>query len=244
MEVQEKNTTSKRKRKAKPLSKMFQPIKADYSAEEIMAVCPDEINAKDISLKGSSYNHRRQLFHKYKAKGKTYKWYNENDRIEAASVYALTGNAKRVEEITGIPSDRVRQWKTTEWWPQIIDRIRAEKDDELDVKLTKMIDKSVQAINDRLDKGDYQYDVRTGELKRKPLGGKEVAVMTSIFVDKRELLRKKVDKKVEETTITDRLKKLSEEFTKFVKMRTIEGEANVVPEKEEEIVVVGEEKNG
>ena len=221
--LKETVTTSK-KRRRKPLSKAFTEVKSDYSPEEILSKCPEVINPSKISLKGSSYNNRRQLLAKYKAKGKKYKWWNENDRIQAATVYAMVGNAQRVEEITGIPCGTIRAWKTTEWWPQIIDRIRAEADDELDVKITHLIDKSVKEINERLDKGDYIYDTKTGELKRKPLNGKDMAVMTSIFVDKRELLRKQKDIKTQETTVNDRLKKLFDEFTKFTKARTIEGD--------------------
>ena len=114
-----------------------------------------------------------------------------------------------------------------EWWPQIIDRIRNECDDELDVKLTGVIDKAVGAINDRLEHGDWIYDSKAGELKRKPVAARDASYITASMVDKRTLIRKKVVQRGEQATINERLSKLAQEFEKFAKAKDITSEVSV-----------------
>lgn len=158
------------------------------------------------------------------------KWWNETDRIKAAVCYALTGNAKRVEEITKIPAGTIRQWKTQPWWPQVINRIRQEHDDELDVKFTGIIDKTIGVINDRLEKGDFVYDSKNEQLVRKPVGARDTALIASTFIDKRTLLRENKKIHSEESAVMDRLKKLAKEFEGFVKARDITKEVDMVLE--------------
>ncbi len=192
----------------------------DLTTEEIMAAVPDVIDAKTISLDPKNtmrYSNRRRGSAKKK-------WWRANDRIRGATTYALVGNASEVERITGIPSGTIRQWKTQDWWPQIIERIRLEADDELDVKFTKVVDKAIDLVVDRIDKGDFIYDPNRGQMVRKPISARDGTTVVNAFLDKRQLLRQKKDARMEESTITDRLKKLADEFEKFTKMRTIEGE--------------------
>lgn len=190
------------------------------TSQEILDKCPEEIPAESIRLKktpgpkpfkGGGINRKA-------------KWWSEDDRIKAATVYAMTGNASRVEEITGVPAGTIRQWKTQEWWPQIIDRIRYEKDDELDVKFTGIIDKAVDLVNDRLENGDIVLDVNTGKTYKRQIPGREAAGIVATFIDRRTALRDQVGRKADEAGILDRLKKLASEFEKFTKSKTIEGE--------------------
>jgi hypothetical protein len=192
----------------------------DPTTEEILAQCPEVIDKSDIRL---NKRNGRQKTGKAVANG----WHSEKDRIRAATVYAVTGNASRTSELTGVPSGTIRQWKTQEWWPQVIDRIRQEHDDELDVHFTKIVDKTIEQINDRIDKGDYIYDVKKGELVRKPMGGKELGIVTSIFVDKRELIRGKKKQQMDQQSIKDKL----DQIAKALRLKepiTIDGESKEI----------------
>ena len=201
------------------------PPRNDLTSEMIMAKCPETIDKSTIpTVNKGGYLHQKEpkgLRRKYGGK-----WFKEEVRIKAACVYAVTGNASRTSEITGVPSGTIRQWKLQPWWPQVIERIRSEHDDELDVKFTGIIDKTVEQINDRLESGDYIYDVKNGEFKRKPMGGKEIAVVTSIMMDKRNMLREKKQIRREETAVMDRLKKLAQEFEGFVKAKDVTAESS------------------
>lgn len=199
------------------------------TTEEILAKCPGEIPVKTIPLVNQGGRPRRYGHKKHK-------WHSEEDRIKAATVYAITGNSKRVEEITSIPSYVVRRWKTEPWWSQVIDRIRQEADDELDVKFTGIIDQTIDVINDRLANGDYIYDMRNQQMIRRPVSGKETAVITSIFMDKRNMIREKKKVHAESEAVMDRLKKLATEFTSFVKAKDVTKESNEIKEEEEEVL--------
>lgn len=190
----------------------------DPTTEEILAKTPEIIEKSSIPTKNVGGRPRLHGHDKHK-------WFSEDDRIKAATVYAVTGKAVEVERITGIPAYVVRTWKTKEWWPQIIERIRQDKDDELDAKFTKIVDKTIDVIQDRLEHGDYVYDNHKGEVIRKPMNGKEVAVVTSIFVDKRELLRRKESHNTEQASIKDRLERIAQDVRKLASgAKVIDGE--------------------
>lgn len=186
--------------------------------EEIISKLPEVIPSSSIPLKNKGGRPKRHGHDKHK-------WYSEDDRIRAATTYAMVGNAARVAEITGIPSERVRRWKTEPWWHDVINRIRFENDDELDAKFTRIIDKTTEIINDRLENGDYIMVPKTGEIIKKPVGAKESAIITSIMVDKRTLLRDKATKVYESDTVMDNLKKLADEFQKFYKAKDVTKES-------------------
>lgn len=190
------------------------------TTEEILAKCPEVITLKGNDVRQANLGRPRTGGGSRRAK-----WWNESDRIKAAVCYALTGNAKRVEEITRIPAGTIRQWKTQPWWPQVIDRIRQEHDDELDVKFTGIIDKTIGVINDRLEKGDFLYDSKNEQLVRKPVGARDTALIASTFIDKRALLRENRKVHSEESAVMDRLKKLAKEFEGFVKAKDITQES-------------------
>lgn len=190
------------------------------TSEEILAKCPEVISSKAIRTKPHAGGDVRAGT-TFKGSRKK-KWWSENDRIRAATTYAVTGNATLTAEICRIPLPTIRTWRQQDWWPQVIDRIRMEHDDELDVKLTGIIDKSLEVIDERMRNGDFVYDFKRGEVIRKPMNGKETAVITSIMLDKREMLRtrkKKVDSA--EQAVAERLKNLANEFVKFVKAKDV-----------------------
>lgn len=219
-------------------------VKIDPSkseTERILEKCPSEIPRSSIPLrKIGGYNFQKNPHHPGRAVAARSRrgradalYYREDTKIKAACVYALTGSAAKTGEILGIKPGTIRQWKLQPWWQQVIDRIKNEKDDELDVKLTGIIDKSVEVINDRLQNGDYVYDVKAGELVRKPMGGKETAVVTSIMIDKRAMIRERKTTKREEGEVLDRIKKLQKEFENMAKVhkaKDITNESEVIIE--------------
>lgn len=182
-----------------------------------MAKCPEVIEKSTIPLKNKG---GAGLHAKVRRKDGE-RWFDEAARIKAACVYAVTGSAAETGRILGIKPGTIRQWRLQPWWSQVIQRIRNEHDEELDVKFTGIIDKTIDQLNDRLTSGDYLYDPRTGEFKRRPMGGKEIAVVTSIMVDKRALLRENKKVQSEETAVMDRLKKLAKEFESFIKAKDV-----------------------
>lgn len=148
-------------------------------------------------------------------------WFDDKTKMEVACAFAVTGNARRASELTGVPEGTIRSWKTQEWWHEIQSRIIQEQDEELDVKLTKLVDKAVDQVNDRLDNGDFIYNAKEDKLVRKPVGAKDLAIVTAITVDKRQLLRGQPTQRVEKVSTDERLNKLALEFKKFSNAKEI-----------------------
>jgi hypothetical protein len=149
------------------------------------------------------------------------KFFTDKEKMEAACAFAVTGNSRRTAEITKIAECTIRAWKQTEWWNEIQSKIVKEQDEELDTKLTKLVDKAVDQVNDRLDSGDYLYDAKNQKMVRKPINGKDLAIITAITVDKRQLLRGLPTSRTEKVSQDERLLKLAEQFKSFVGARDI-----------------------
>jgi hypothetical protein len=164
--------------------------------------------------------------------------FTDKEKLNAVCVYAVAGNSRRVAEITGIPEGTIRSWKGTEWWHEAMQKIVVEQDDELGTKLTSLVNKAVDAVNDRLENGNYVYNPKLDKLIRKPVDAKELAIVTAISIDKRQLLRGLPTSRTENITQTERLNKLSEQFKKFVTAKEVH---QVTDETEVEEVEVEEE---
>jgi len=152
-------------------------------------------------------------------------WYPEEKRIEVATLFASgVVNSTELERLTGIPATVVRDWRTSDWWPELLERVHAAHDDATISKFTKIVDKSLETIQDRLNNGDYVVNRKTGEMVRKPVTMKDAASVATVVVDKRQLLRGKPTTRSESVSTDVRLKKLAEEFERFVKAKEIPGE--------------------
>ena len=148
-------------------------------------------------------------------------WWPEEMRIEVVALFATVGNARRVSEITGVPEGTIRAWKTQEWWTEMMHRVRDDEAEEVDCKFTKIVNKALDEISDRLENGDMVYNARTGETARVKVKAKDAAIVAAISVDKRELLRGNVTARVEKVDTTNRLSDLAEQFAKFAAARNI-----------------------
>ena len=166
--------------------------------------------------------------------------------------YLALGKAPMVEAVTGVPSQTIRIWKMQQWWKDLVKEIQMSEDQELDGKLSKVIDRSIDVINDRLASGDFILDSRTGTIKRVPVKMRDAHKVTTDLLDKRNVLRGKPTSITERISTEDVLKKLAlqfEEFTKFKKTRLIEGDIvdtlyNDIPGEGELDAVYEERKEG
>ena len=149
----------------------------------------------------------------------------DKKRIEVATAHAMGLKAPMIEIATGVPCQTVRHWRLQDWFKDLVDELQREDDHSTDAKLTKIVDKALDTVVDRLENGDFMYNSKKNEFVRKPLLAKDVTKIADTMFDKRNLLRGKptsISGKQEQ--ISDRLLKLAEEFAKFASAKTIEGE--------------------
>lgn len=142
--------------------------------------------------------------------------WKEAKRIEAVTVWLSTGSATETSKILGIPLKTVEGWKSQDWWKDLVAKIRAEEDQQLDAKTSKIIDKALEQLVDRLENGEHVYDQKTGKIKRMPAKLRDVNTTFNNLLDKRQLLRNKPTKIVEQQSTALQLQNLADSFAKFV----------------------------
>jgi len=149
-------------------------------------------------------------------------WHSDNKKIEACTAYLVLGKAPLVEAVTGVPAGTIRRWKREPWWEDLVDQIQTEDDQELDGKIAKRLNKALDIIDDRLESGDFMYDPKTGEFRRKPVGLRDTWRVTKEMVDLRSNLRKNTTKTVAAEGAADILKNLASEFATMARRRLTE----------------------
>lgn len=175
-------------------------------------------------------------------------WSNEA-RLQAVSQYLVLGNMSLVSGITGIPHQLLRSWKAQPWWKDMENEVRLTENIEMDTKLSKIVDKSLEAVLDRVENGEYFYDQKTGKVRRKPASLKDVSKVSVDLLTKRELLRGNATerKEVSQVSVADQLKQLALEFAKWQnpqKQQTIDVEMVEVLEQDIDDAIHEEREEG
>jgi hypothetical protein len=152
------------------------------------------------------------------------KW-SDTQRIELVTTWLATGNLALSAATHGIPEITARVWKTQPWFNEMVTDIRSSENLQLDSKLKKVVDKSVEQLLDRVENGDFQFDQKTGSIIRKPISARDAAKVTTDMIDRRELLQGKKEQITDSTRkVEDRLLKLAEEFSRFAKSKIVVNE--------------------
>ena len=152
------------------------------------------------------------------------KWPVEK-RIEVVTKYLALGNLRLVSELTGVSYGLIRMWKGEPWWTDLVAEIRATRHINVDNKLSKIVDKSLEMLGDRLENGEVVYNKKTGELERKELSVLTVnKIANDMMIRQIELGKQKIQETNSEKqqTVADQIRLLAEEFAKFNTKRTIE----------------------
>lgn len=148
----------------------------------------------------------------------------KEQKLAAVTQYLALGNMRLVSATTGIDYGLLRKWKMEDWWKEFEREIRNTDNLQLDTKLTKIVDRSLEAVADRLENGDYIYDSKTGRMERKPVAMKDAAKVSVDLLTKRELLRGNATSRTETTAVpvADQLKFLAAEFARMTSGKPIE----------------------
>ena len=155
--------------------------------------------------------------------------YTDAKKLEVVTTYLALGKVPMVEAVTGVNRHTIRQWKMQPWWMEMVDQIQTDSDQELDAKLAKIIDRSLDAVTDRIENGDFIFDPKSGSIRRSPVKLKDVHRVSVDLIDKRDLIRKRPQEKIEQAATVDILRKLATQFAEWAKIhvkepKTIEGE--------------------
>lgn len=165
--------------------------------------------------------------------------YSEKDKVSAVQTWLVLGKIPLVAAATGVSEHTLRAWKMQPWWKEMVAQIQTESNQELDTKLTKIVDRALDVTADRIENGEYLLDSKTGSIVRVPVKIKDAHRVAVDLLDKRDAIRGKPEQEKREAQTSDILQKLADQFSEWVKInmkqpRVIEGEAVAIHEERQE----------
>lgn len=146
-----------------------------------------------------------------------HKTWPKEKKLQAVTQWLALGNLKLVEALTGVSHGVLKQWRLQPWWKEFENEIRNTENLEIDNKLTKIVQRSLDAVADRLENGEAVINNKTGEVIRKPVSMKDAAKVTNDMLTKRELLRGNATSRSESAAIpmADQMKLLAQQFARM-----------------------------
>ena len=115
--------------------------------------------------------------------------YSPDEKLSAALAYVVTGDTIQASELCDIPSRTIRHWRANaEWWSDAIDYVRLTKNDELDSRLSKILEDTVKQLEERVANGNWIID-KNGNKKRVKLPAKDLVNVLQTVFEKRQILR-------------------------------------------------------
>lgn len=141
--------------------------------------------------------------------------HSDKKKLEAVQLYLMLGSILKVSQQLNIPEQTLWYWKRSEWWHKLETTIREEEAIVLSSKMKRLVDKSLEHITDRLDKGDWIYDQKTGQLKRKPVTLRDVHNVAKDLIDRTQKLEQQGNFTVTQENIAEKLEKLAQSFEEF-----------------------------
>lgn len=171
----------------------------------------------DLSDKNLSLVRAQKHVHKPNNK------YPVEKRIEVVTKWLAIGNMRIVSEVTGVSYQLCRMWKQESWWNDIVAEVKASRAIALDTKLSKIVDRSLEMIDDRLVNGDFVLNQKTGEVIRKEVSLKDATKVATDLLTRQAVLQKQETETTTQqsnATVKDQLAMLAAEFSKFNKRNT------------------------
>lgn len=143
--------------------------------------------------------------------------WSEKKKLECLTTFLTTGKLSLTSAMTGVPVETLRVWKRSDWWATNAAEMQQEGNIELDQKLTKVMDKALEAVMDRLENGEYMYDPRTGKVKRIPAKLRDTGKILNDMIDKKQLIKKTVrdNTDTKQQITADHLVQLAKAFAEF-----------------------------
>jgi hypothetical protein len=159
----------------------------------------------------------------------TRKSYTDAQKIEAVTTFLMLGSLKMVSTMLKININTLKLWKKSEWWKDVEADLRTQEDLQLSKRMQGIINRTLDVVEDRLANGDFIYDQKTGELRRKPVALKDAHKVGIDMAERRDVLitRHVANESVSTDKVEDTLKKLADEFAKIANKITSSGPVEV-----------------
>ncbi len=149
--------------------------------------------------------------------------WSEKKKHEVCQAYILLGQLRLAASTCNVPEITCKVWKATQWWKDLEQELRRSSKIQLSAKLNEVIQKSLVALNDRVENGDYIYNPKTKDFTRRPISAEHANRITANLIDRSLLLEKSAShEKIDDVGIKARLEKLHEDLIKgFTKPKAL-----------------------
>lgn len=144
--------------------------------------------------------------------------YPVETKIKVVEEWLTFGNLKLVAERNGIHYQTAKEWKVSKWWKEFEDDIQANRRIATQNKIGGIVDQGLDVVQDRLEQGDFFYDVQSGEVKRRPVSLRDAATAVNGLMQRQAILEKQNSQfanKEQTKSISEQLTLLAAEFAKF-----------------------------
>lgn len=144
--------------------------------------------------------------------------YPEEIKMTVVQQWLALGNLKLVAANTEVPLATIKGWRGEPWWKDYEAELRAGRRFEVDKKLSKIIDRALDVIDDRLENGDFIFDQVKGEVVRRPVGIKDASTAATNLLQRQAVLEQQNKEEFNNhatKSIQDQLAMLATEFAKF-----------------------------
>jgi hypothetical protein len=135
---------------------------------------------------------------------------------KALKDYLKGDSLKIISREMNIPYPTLRQWQASEWWREAVKEEQETNNQLLDYQITGILHKSLEAVNDRLEEGEYVRDEKTGKIVRVPVKMRDANAAFNQLMEKRQLIRKLPTAITDNTSVNTQLKMLADQFKTFV----------------------------
>jgi hypothetical protein len=168
-----------------------------------------ELRAKRLALREELLSQRKE--HRRKLKDK--RAYTDSEKIETVKTWlVLGGNTQLTAATTKVSDETIRLWRKQDWWTELENALRKEERLELSAKTKVILDKSIDQLKDRVENGDYVFDQKSGEIRRKPVSAKDLLKITVDMIDRKELLDRNTMDNTKPESNEDKLAELAKRF--------------------------------
>lgn len=145
------------------------------------------------------------------------KRWSPSQRLDLMKLYLMTGNLATACAATNIPYRTAYKWKISSWWKEHLAELKAQKDFEVSARLDKIINKSLIEVEDRLERGDYVYNPKSGKMERKPVNLNTAHRVAVDLMERQDILEgRKIQGESQEIAV-DKFIQLAEKFAELAR---------------------------
>lgn len=146
----------------------------------------------------------------------TKKHWSKEQQLEVVKSFLIVGSVRAAARLCKVPEQTAFVWARQPWWKELVDDLNSQDQLKLSARLKKIVEKTFDVVEDRLEHGDYVYDQKTGEMRRKPVNAKDAAKIAIDFDNKRDNVIRGMSQVASEEQLDDKLNKLAAKFAAIV----------------------------